>query len=159
MTPTELQQLLRDIYIERLGLLVRHEASAVVMGQYDINNTYQYVLAREETHVSWLRQALVGVGADVPDDPAGSPVPKGMSSSAVSIEDARLNQAFVDKWLPRVETMTQARHRSMLKVMLNEMLEQKRFFDYAAAGRTDLLGTHLPIHERVGVVLGTRWVE
>lgn len=159
MTPTELQQLLRDIYLERLGLLLRHEASAVVMEPYDINNAYQYVLNREETHVYWLRQAIVDVGGEVPPDPPAAPVPKGTPWASVAAEDARLNQAFVDKWRPRIEEVTHDRHRKMLKVMLNEMLEQKRFFDYAAAGREDLIGTHLPTNTRVGHVLGRRWVE
>lgn len=159
VTATELQQLLRDLYTDRLGLLLRHEASAVVMGDYDINNAYQYVLSREETHVYWLRQALVDVGAEVPVDPPPPTVPTGTASAAVAAEDARLNQAFIDKWRPRIEAITHERHRSMLNVMLNEMLEQKRFFEQAAAGRTDLLGKPMAIHERVGQVLGKRWVE
>ena len=36
--------------------------------------------------------------------------------------------------------MPNARHRSMLRVILGETLEHKRFFDQALAGRTDLLG-------------------
>ena len=55
-------------------------------------------------------------------------------------EDARGAQAFVDRWRPRVEAMTNARHRGMLRVILGETLEQKRFFEQALAGRTDLLG-------------------
>ena len=47
----------------------------------------------------------------------------------------------------------------MLKVILGEMLEHKRLFDQAAAGNTDLIGTHLPINERRGVVATTRWME
>jgi len=47
----------------------------------------------------------------------------------------------------------------MLKVVLGEMLEHKRIFDQAAAGRDDLIGTHLPINKRAGVVASTRWIE
>ena len=36
-----------------------------------------------------------------------------------------------------------ARHKGMLKVILGEMLEHKRLFDQAAAGRKDLIGTSL----------------
>ena len=36
--------------------------------------------------------------------------------------------------------MTNARHAKMLRVILGETLEQKRFFEQALAGRTDLLG-------------------
>ena len=35
-------------------------------------------------------------------------------------EDARDAQAFVDRWRPRVEAMTNARHASMLRVILGE---------------------------------------
>ena len=43
-------------------------------------------------------------------------------------------QQFVEKWRPKVETVTNARHKGMLKVILGEMLEHKRLFDQAAAG-------------------------
>ena len=36
--------------------------------------------------------------------------------------------------------MPNARHRSLLRVILGETLEHKRFFEQALAGRTDLLG-------------------
>ena len=36
----------------------RHEASARAVSHYDFNNTYQYVINREETHLSWLQNAL-----------------------------------------------------------------------------------------------------
>lgn len=159
MTSTELQQLLAELYVERLALLLRHEASAVVMGQYDINNTYQFVLSREETHLSWIMHALLDLGGEAPPEPARPAVPTKTPATTVSAEDARLNQAFIDKWRPRIDAVTHARHRGMLDVMLGEMLEHKRFFEYAAQGRTDLLGTPLAIHERVGQVLPKRWVE
>jgi hypothetical protein len=159
VTSAELLQLLRDLYLDRLGLLLRHEASAIVMGDYDINNAYQYVLNREETHVYWVHQAIVSLGGSPPDAPAKPAPPARVPPADVAAEDARLNQAFIDKWHPRIEAVTDARHRGMLKVMLGEMLEQKRFFEQAAQGRTDLLGLPMPIHKRVGQVLGMRWVE
>ena len=73
---------------------------------------------------------------------------------------ARDAQAFVDRWRPRVETMRNARHGKMLRVILGESLEQKRFFEQALAGRTDLLGRrggHL--EPARGEVLSTRWIE
>ena len=39
------------------------------------------------------------------------------------------------------------------------IVEHTRLFDQAAAGNTNLLGTHLPINERRGVVANTRWME
>jgi hypothetical protein len=56
--------------------------------------------------------------------------------------------------------MTNARHARMLRVILGEVLEQKRFFEQALAGRTDLLGRRAdvlgPSH---GNVLPSRWIE
>lgn len=163
VNPTELQRLLHQFYLERLALLMRHERSAQVMGDYDINNAYQYVLAREETHVSWVQHALLDRGAEVPADPPAPPAfevgKRGPSASDVAREDARLNDQFIEKWRTLVASITHARHQGMLKVILGEMAEQRRFFEQAAAGRTDLLGKALPINERVGQVLATRWVE
>jgi hypothetical protein len=48
----------------------------------------------------------------------------------------------------------------MLGVILGEVLEQKRFFEQALAGRTDLLGRRAGVLEPShGVVLPTRWIE
>jgi hypothetical protein len=75
-------------------------------------------------------------------------------------EDGREAQAFVNRWRPRVESMKQARHRSMLRVILGETLEQKRFFDQALAGRTDLLGRRgASVGPSHGEVLASRWIE
>ena len=56
--------------------------------------------------------------------------------------------------------MPNARHAKMLRVVLGEVLEAKRFFEQAIAGRTDLLGrrgeTLGPSH---GEVLASRWIE
>ena len=81
-------------------------------------------------------------------------------SNAIVEEDARAAQAFVDRWRPRVEAMTNARQRGMLQVVLAETLEQKRFFEQARAGQTDLLGRRSQrVGPRVGSVLPTRWIE
>ncbi len=47
----------------------------------------------------------------------------------------------------------------MLQVILGEMLEHKRLFEQASQGRTDIIGTALPINERRGKVLDRRWIE
>lgn len=162
MTSTELPQLLHEFYLERLALLMRHEQSAQVMTQYDINNAYQYVLAREETHMSWLNHALLDLELDVPADPAALQAvdfKRGPAISDVAREDVRLNQQFIAKWRDRVETITHARHKGMLKVILGEMAEQRRFFEQAAAGNTELLGKALAINPREGKVLPMRWME
>jgi hypothetical protein len=162
VTPAELQQLIRDCYLERVGLLMRHEDVAVHVSDYDINNAYQYIVSREETHLSWLQHALLDLGGPIPPDPARRAVAAPGTAGgwqSLAAEDARTNGAFVDAWRRKVEKVTNARHRGMLSVMLGEMLEHKRLFEQAAAGRTDLIGTALPINERRGTVLGTRWIE
>jgi len=163
VTPTELQALLRDFYLERLTLLMQHEASAEHVSDYDVNNAYQYIISREETHVSWLQHALLDLNVTLPPDPARptvKPARKGQDAVLeVSATDGRDNQRFVEKWRDRVEQVSNARHRGMLRVILGEMLEHARLFEQAAEGRTDIIGTALPIHTRRGTVLGTRWVE
>jgi hypothetical protein len=116
---------------------MRHEEVARHVSDYDVNNAYQYIINREETHVSWLQHALLDLGAPIPADPARPSVAapgKGDAWKGLAAEDARANQQFVDQWRPKVDTVTHARHKGMLKVILGEMLEHKRLFDQAAAG-------------------------
>ena len=48
----------------------------------------------------------------------------------------------------------------MLRVILGETLEHKRFFEQALAGRTDLLGKReKQLGAAFGEVLPTRWIE
>jgi hypothetical protein len=160
---TELQLLLRDFYLERLSLLMMHESGAQFVSDYDVNNAYQYIINREETHVSWLQHALLDVGSEIPPDPSRSEVKPSRKGNEVVLEiagnDARANAEFVNKWRARVEQLTHARHKGMLRVVLGEMLEHRRLFEQAAEGRTDIIGKALPINERRGKVLTTRWVE
>ena len=165
MSAPDLQALLRDFYLERLALLMQHESAARYVSDYDVNNGYQYVINREETHVSWLQHALLDVGIAIPPDPPRpdiKPTRKGKGNEAVlelTRNDATANQRFVEKWRDGVEQVTNARHKGMLRVILGEMLEHRRLFEQAADGRTDIIGTHLAINERRGKVLDTRWVE
>jgi hypothetical protein len=166
---SELQQLLTEFAAARVALVERHEASARAVSHYDFNNTYQYVINREETHLSWLQNALAEYGAVLP--PAGAnalPAPdapkvgRKIEPSAfrgILDDDAKSLGAFVDKWRPRVEPMTHARHRNMLNVILGESMEHRRLFEQAAAGFEDLLGRRTGGVERVGGVLPTRWME
>ncbi len=73
MKQAELQQFLTEFAADRVALLQRHEAGARVVSNYDFNNTYQYVISREETHLTWLQDALGEFGAPLPPlDPAFS---------------------------------------------------------------------------------------
>jgi hypothetical protein len=163
VTSTDLQNLLREFYLDRLALLMRHESSARFVSDYDVNNAYQYVISREETQVSWLQHALLAVGVQIPADPARpniKPTRKGNDAVLeLAGDDARGNQQFVDKWRSRVEGVTNARHKGMLGVVLGEMLEHQRLFAQASEGRTDIIGTALAINERRGKVIDRRWIE
>jgi hypothetical protein len=154
-----LAELIRDMYLERVSLLMRHEDVAQVITDYDINNAYQYMIAREQTHLSWLQHALLDLGATLVGDPSRGPVlsAKGEAWKSLAADDARANGQFVDRWRPRIETVTNARHQGMLKVILGEMLEHKRLFEQAAAGRQDLIGKSLAINDHPGAVMATRW--
>ena len=160
-TTANLAALIREFLVERTSLLMRHEDVALQDPDYDINNAYQYIVAREQTHLSWLQHALLDLGAALPADPARQAVAmgKGDAWKALAADDARANQKFVEQWRAKVEDISHARHKGMLKVVLGEMLEHKRLFDQAAAGRQDLIGTSLAINDHSGVVMGARWTE
>ena len=85
----------------------RHVAAARYVGNYDFNNTYQYIIAREDMHVAWLRDAILDMGGR----PTRLPEPelkvegKGDAAQAKVIADDRQGAAdFVARWRPRIET-------------------------------------------------------
>jgi hypothetical protein len=161
-TTTALSDLITEFLLARTALLMRHEDVAGFVTDYDINNAYQYIIAREQTHLSWLQHALLDLAAAIPGDPPRETVSaaKGAEAwQALAADDARLNARFVDQWRPRIETVSHARHKGMLNVILGEMLEHKRLFDQAAAGNTGLIGTSLSYNDHPGAVMGARWVE
>lgn len=160
---TDLLPLVEEFCRDKLAMLLRHQAAARAVAQYDANNTYQYIINREDVQLSWLTTAIAGLGGSF--DPTASEPDRRVGKErdawlALAEEDARDAQAFIDRWRPRVESMTNARHRGMLRVILGETLEQKRFFEQAAAGNIDLLGRRPDaVGPRVGAVLSTRWIE
>ncbi len=167
MKREELQKFLTEFAADRLMLLQRHEAGARAVSHYDFNNTYQYVINREETHLAWLQDALAEFGAPLPPPSRTLSVPEAAKSKKVEPaafrpiveDDATHLDAFVNTWRPRVEAVTHARHRKMLDVILGESLEHKRFFAQAASGFEDLLGRRTGGVPREGGVLPTRWME
>ncbi len=168
MKQSDLQSILVEFAAERLALLQRHEFGARVVSHYDFNNTYQYVINREETHLTWIQSALTEHSASVPVPPPPSQpleVPKaakkGDPSPFKSIldDDARLLEVFVERWRPRVADVTHARHRIMLDVILGESLEHARLFRQAAEGFEDVLGRRTGGVARQGSVLSGRWQE
>jgi hypothetical protein len=161
--PSSLLALLAELYRDKYALRRRHEAAVRHVSHYDFNNTYQYIIAREDVQLSWLQSAIKQMGGEVPEPP---PVPevhvtgKGPDALAgILQEDRGLMQAFVDRWRDRVETLDHARHRIMLRVVLGETLEHCRFFAQALAGRADLLGRRVDGGGTGGGVLPARWMD
>jgi hypothetical protein len=166
---TALVDILTTFAADRLALLERHEAGARVVSHYDFNNTYQYVINREETHLTWLQSALAEVGATSPQASSTVVVPataekrvKGDGATAfrgILEDDAHQLSAFVKRWRPRVDALTHARHRIVLDVILGESREHQRLFEQGAAGFEDLLGRRMSDSARRGSVLPVRWME
>src|SRR3954465_1089405 len=98
-----------------------------------------------------------------PVPPDRAPPPSGKpadAARAILAEDVADAQRFVDQWRPRIAAMNNARHAKMLRVILGETLEQKRFFEQALAGRQDLLGKRgQQLGPSYGEVLSSRWIE
>ena len=153
---TELQHLIRDFYGP--PALLRAEEWRHVAPTTPTTPTSTSSAAGDPRVVAAHLLDLGAPSAD-PAKPSVAAPGKGDGWRALAAEDASANQQFVDTWRPRVEAITNARHKGMLKVVLGEMLEHKRLFDQAAAGRDDLIGTHLSINPRAGVVANTRWME
>jgi hypothetical protein len=160
---TDLLPLLQEFHREKLAMMLQHQAGARLVGQYDANNTYQYIINREEAQLTWVAKAVEELGGTATDAAEPIRAAKGKAAAAalaVIEEDDHDAQRFVDRWRPRIDAMTNHRHAKMLRVILGETLEQKRFFEQALAGRQDLLGRRGeqlgPSH---GEVLPSRWIE
>ncbi len=140
----------------------RHVAAARHVVDYNFNNTYQYVINREDVQLTWVRDAIAELGGATPDDPAEPQIQvRGKAAeaqAAVVREDRDAAQALVDRWRVLVEKVTNARNRNMLRVILGETLEARRFFDQMVTGREDLLGRRADGAGTPGAVMATRWV-
>ena len=64
---TDLLPLLQDFYREKLLMMLEHQAGARLIGQYDANNTYQYIISREETQLTWVATAIAELGGTAAD--------------------------------------------------------------------------------------------
>ena len=151
MNPTARLALLQEFFREKLALYRRHQASAERVSAYDGNNAYQYVLAREDAHLDWIRRAIAEAGG-APDD---SVLAEAGGSPA---DDARDASEFLARWQPRVSGVTHARDRKMLELVLGEVAEHQRFFAQAAGGSAELLGRRPERAGTGGGVLPRRWV-
>ncbi len=162
MKPSDLLAVLREFHRDKLTLRQHHAAVAKQVGDYEFNNTYQYIINREDVQLQWLEAAIAELNGAL--DPVAEPVlpAAGKKKDAylpLVADDARQAEAFVTKWTPRAATMTNARHRTMMDVVLGETLESKRFFNQMTAGRDDLLGRRDAGAGTGDGVLGVRWIE
>jgi hypothetical protein len=144
VTPAELLAFLQDFFRETLDLFHARETIARSVAAYDANNGYQQVLGRQDVHLQWLADAIVALGGTPPESGgSGETAKPGRDGARAQIDaDARNQQAFVDRWIPRVESVTNARNHKMLNLILGEMKEHLRVLQQAAEGRTDILGRH-----------------
>jgi hypothetical protein len=159
--PNELIAFLQEIYAERLAATDRLKAVAQHVTRYSANNAYQYAIGRSENHLQWLQAAVTEAGGSLPPEPIGPSVTIGRGREAwkaLVAEDARAERVFVERWRPRVAAMTQARHRTMLELMLGEVAEHAQLLTDAAAGRDDVLGALHPGAGQRGATMGSRWV-
>ncbi|MEW5982190.1 MAG: hypothetical protein AB1806_07440 [Acidobacteriota bacterium] len=161
MSAADRTALFQEIYREKVALYRRHVEGARLVTSYEFNNTYQYVVAREEGHLQWLADAIRESGGEPDESGPALPVPAsgGDAARAVLEDDARTAGEFLTRWRTPVQAMAHARHRKMLELMLGEVVEHRRFFEQAAAGREDLLGRRPAGAGTGGGVLPTRWVE
>jgi hypothetical protein len=158
---TEMLELLQEFYRDKWAMRQQHAAAAQFVSDYDFNNTYQYMIAREDMHLRWLVDAIIDLGAQPVEDTPRKLQPSGKGKDAqrsVIAADRDGATQFIEKWRSRIEALPNARHRAMLNVILGETAEHKRFFDLALAGRNDLLGRRVDGAGTGGVVLATRWV-
>ncbi len=158
MTPAELLSFLQDFYRETLDLFNARQNIARSVAGYDANNAYQQVIGRQEVHLRWLADAITGLGGTPPESAGAREEPaKGGGDAKSLIEaDVRSQQSFLDRWTPRVATVTNARDGRMLSLILGEMRGHLRLLQQAAEGRSDLLGRHADGKVLRGTVMAAR---
>jgi hypothetical protein len=159
VTPAELVRLLQSLYRETSELLLSRQARARSITSYEANNAYQQVLGRQDVHLRWISDALTDLGGAVPEvglDESQATADKGTDVKTIVQSDALAQQAFIERWNARLETISNARHRKMVSLMLGEMAEHLRVFEQALEGRTDILGRHTEGKILRGAVLPAR---
>ena len=144
----------------------RHVAVARLSATTTFNNTYQYVIAREDVHLSWLDAALAELDGKPPDVAPSRARRRSAARRAPCRSSPRTRRrpsAFVDALARRgCRRSPTPAYRSMMQVILGETLEQKRFFDQMLAGQDDLLGRRSNGPGSPGTgdgVMAVRWIE
>jgi hypothetical protein len=144
VTPAELLTFLSDFYKETLDVFNARQAVARSVAAYDANNAYQQVIGRQEVHLQWLADAIIGLGGTVNEVSPPEQTEKSARERDKSLieADARGQKVLIDRWTPLVSQVRNARISTMLELVLGEMKEHLRLLQQAAEGRTDLLGRH-----------------
>ncbi len=161
MTSAELLEFISAFYRDKLTVRNRHVAAARHVADYNVNNTYQYIVNRDDMHVRWLQDAIIDLGGTPEDQALPDLKPEGKKDAiqrSVITADRDAAVKLVERWTPKVDALPNARHRSMLRVILGETLEQQRFFEQALAGRDDLLGRRADGAGTGDGVMRDRWV-
>jgi hypothetical protein len=158
VTPAELATFLQDFHRETLDLFRALLSNARSVTAYDANNGYQQVIGRQEVHLQWLADAIADLGGAVANEPADPAPAKPSRDAARSIieDDIGSQKAFIDRWSTRVPSVTHARNRKMLELILGETREHLRVLEQARDGRSDLLGRHADGKVLRGEVLAAR---
>jgi hypothetical protein len=102
------------------------------------------VIGRQEDHLRWLTDAiadLAGASSNLEEELAPAK-PSHENVRSIIEGDVRSQKVFIDRWSARVPSMTHARNRKMLELILGEMKEHLRMLEQAKDGRSDLLGRH-----------------
>jgi hypothetical protein len=157
VTPAELVRLLTSFYDETIELMQQRQARARAVTAYDANNAYQQVLGRQDVHLQWLAAAIADLGGEVPVSGSGGAPPAASGELATILEaDALSQNAFLDRWTPTLDTISNARNRKLLELILGEMREHGRMFEQALERRSDVLGPHADGKVLRGTVLPDR---
>jgi DnaK suppressor protein len=144
VTSAEMRELLREFHRDKHVMRHTHASAARFVTDYDFNNTYQYILAREDMHLRWLVDAVTDLGGDVDESPVPDlQVPgKGREAQEAVIAADRDGRTAVSSTrgclASRACRMPGTRRCSAS--FWARPLEHRRFFDLALAGRSDLLG-------------------
>ena len=86
----------------------RHIAAARLVSDYDFNNTYVHVIAREDLQLNRPRRGdRHGLPPDVPEPTITVPA-RAASQASMLYEDRDGAQRVLDKWTPRVHTQPPA---------------------------------------------------
>ena len=159
MTPAELLDLLQNFYQDTLDLVQARQVNARSITDYNANNAYQQVLGRQDVHLRWVSDAIDSLGgaASSPGQSQENAVTSARGDvDALVIADERNQNAFLERWAPRVAAATNARHRKMLELILGEMKEHLRVLQQAREGRADMLGRQAKGKVERGEVMAAR---